>query len=153
MTSIKKEPKMVIRLSVMVLFSLIAMIFNIAFNSFPPVLYPVQVEAQAPVCQAWPDVTKPYVFSWDDNSNNEDGFKIERKLNQGNYSQLGPSTLPNIQGGGDATMVQGVVANTYTYRVWAFNTKSTSPAPTNEICITVPPLVTAPASATNLRSQ
>jgi hypothetical protein len=69
-------------------------------------------------------------LNWADNSNNEDGFQIERKAGQtGSYGLL--VTLPaNSTTYADATVQAGV---TYCYRVAAFNSSGQSEY-TNEVC-------------------
>jgi hypothetical protein len=103
-----------------------------------------------PTCKPW-DVSKPLPIGWKDNSNNEDGFRVERKLNAGAYSQLGPLTGPNVQSSSDASMVEGVVDNVYTFRIWAFNKKGDSTTgSSNEACVIIPKLITPPAAASDL---
>ena len=69
-------------------------------------------------------------LSWADNSSNEDGFHIERKLgNTGTYSIVA-TTAANITSYTDSGLAE---SSTYCYRVNAFNTAGASPyAP--EIC-------------------
>ncbi len=54
---------------------------------------------------------------WTDNSTNEDGFKIERRTNGGSYSEIA-TVGSNVTSYVDTSVVD---ANTYTYRVRAYN--------------------------------
>ncbi len=66
-------------------------------------------------------------LSWHDNSSNEDGFSIERKLgdpgSQYQFEVIG-TTLANVTSYYDST---AQVSNTYTYRLNAFNENGYSP--------------------------
>ncbi|HSP87854.1 MAG TPA: PQQ-dependent sugar dehydrogenase [Ignavibacteriaceae bacterium] len=70
-------------------------------------------------------------LNWSDNSNNEDGFKIERSENNGGFLEIG-SVAANIN------TFQDVVAQPadYKYRVRAYNSSDNS-VYSNEACITV----------------
>lgn len=99
------------------------------------------------------------ILNWVDNSGNnvavndqEAGFNVERKLNTGVYALLG-TVGANVTSFTDNTLVQGLVDNTYCYRVQAFNTAGNS-AYTNEACKLVAKLpVSIPAPASNLTVQ
>lgn len=92
--------------------------------------------------------------NWTDNSNNEDGFKVELKIGAGAYAVVN-TTAPNV-----TTFnldVLGDVGNvTYCMRQIAFNTAGDA-APSAEACQTSPQIiiVTVPnaASGTNLVIQ
>jgi hypothetical protein len=72
-------------------------------------------------------------LTWQDNSNNEDDFTIERKTGtNGAYSQIA-SVAANGTSYMDNSVTRGV---TYCYRVQAINSAGTS-AYTNEACKTV----------------
>jgi hypothetical protein len=60
---------------------------------------------------------------WDDNSTNEDGFKIERALDQGSFSQIA-TVSANVVEFNDTGLAGGT---TYRYRVRAFNAAGDSP--------------------------
>lgn len=70
-------------------------------------------------------------LSWQDNSNNEQGFKIERKTQGGSYSQI-TSVSANTQNYNDTGLNSGT---NYCYRVRAYNANGES-APSNEACAT-----------------
>jgi titin len=72
-------------------------------------------------------------LTWIDGSNNEDGFKIERKEGVGAYSEIG-NTLANATSYSDTTILLG---KTYYYRVRAYNSYGNSDY-TVEINITIP---------------
>ncbi len=68
--------------------------------------------------------------TWTDNSANEDGFRIERKVNtNGTYSTIA-SVGPDVSSYSDSSVASSI---TYCYRVRAFNSVGNS-AYTNEAC-------------------
>lgn len=66
---------------------------------------------------AYPTAWDEIKLMWQDNSDNEDGFKIERKTNSSEYSQIG-TTGQNGTVYNDNTVSAGVM---YYYRVRAYN--------------------------------
>jgi len=77
------------------------------------------------------------VLKWQDNSTNEDGFTVERKLNAGSYAPFAAALGANVVTFTDSTLVSDpMVDNIYCYRVKAFNTAGSS-AFSNEECKTV----------------
>jgi trimeric autotransporter adhesin len=79
----------------------------------------------------------------------EQGFRVERKLNAGSYAVL-TTVGPNVVVATDTTLVQALATNTYCYRVQAFNSIGSS-AYSNEACKVVPGIpLTIPAPASNL---
>jgi len=92
------------------------------------------------------DLTHPLqtVGVWKDNSTDETGFVLERKLNNGAYSVIASSIAANITTYTDLSVVRDpVVANTYTYRLKAIKTLPDgtvlSSTYTNESCVTFAP--------------
>lgn len=90
-------------------------------------------------------------LDWMDNSANEDGFRVERKLGQtGNYGSL-TTVGPNTETYVDTSVDPGVM---YCYRVKAFNSAGESGS-TNEVCArpsaasstSPPPSSTPPATS------
>lgn len=72
-------------------------------------------------------------LSWTDIATNEDGYKIQRKSNGENYLLIG--TLgPDAVTFNDLTVV---AYNTYTYRVFSYNSAGNSLQYSNEVTITV----------------
>ena len=71
-------------------------------------------------------------LSWQDTSNTETGFKIER-MTGSNYVEIA-SVAANVVTYSDTTLTEG---STYCYRVRAFNASGLS-APTNAACTTAP---------------
>jgi unsaturated rhamnogalacturonyl hydrolase len=69
-------------------------------------------------------------LSWTDNSNNETGFRVERKVGAGSYSTLATKGV-NVTSHSDPSLT----ANTYTYRVIA--TGSPDSAPSNEVVVVI----------------
>ena len=86
-------------------------------------------------------------LTWIDNSQNEDGFKIERNLNGGTFAPQG-AVGPNITTFIDNSLVQAGIDNNYCYQVIAFN-KAGDAAPSNQFCalIAKPPM---PSGSTGL---
>jgi len=83
-------------------------------------------------------------LTWHDNSSNESGFKIERRIGAGSYSQIATA------GAGATTFADGGAspATTYTYRVRATNTTGDS-AYSNEASVTTASS-SLPSAPTNL---
>ena len=80
----------------------------------------------------WPaeSIAAQLTITWTDNSNNEDGFKIERKRGQrGTFTEI-VAVGPNITFYIDSGLADGV---TYCYQVRAYNTSGDS-AYSNEDC-------------------
>ena len=69
-------------------------------------------------------------LQWTDNSDNEDGFKIERKVGAGGTFQQIATTGPSAISFADTGLASGT---TYCYRIRAFNTAGDS-SYTNEAC-------------------
>jgi uncharacterized protein (TIGR02145 family) len=70
-------------------------------------------------------------LSWTDNSTNETGFKIERKIGSGTYAVVGTTGI-DINTFSDI----GLMPNTtYTYRVYSYNTVGNSTPYSNELTI------------------
>jgi hypothetical protein len=110
---------------------------------------PKRAVAQVGVC-AKSDVAAPLEIVWTYTPANQEGFEVERKLNQGAYSRLGGLLGPAIMRHMDTSLVQGTIDNTYTYRVRATNSKS-GPSPwSNEFCATVAKIEPVPPAPTNL---
>ncbi|MCM0059411.1 MAG: hypothetical protein NBV57_01010 [Algoriphagus sp.] len=80
-------------------------------------------------------------LSWKDNSTNETAYKIERKTDSGNFSEIG-STSKDVTTFSDQTVS---LNTTYTYRVYSTNTAGKSILYSNEAAvktISVPTLTT-----------
>lgn len=73
-------------------------------------------------------------LSWTDNASNEDGYKMERKTGTGNYTVINNS-VANSTTYSDASVI---VNNTYTYRVYAFNSAGNS-SYSNEVTVDIAP--------------
>jgi uncharacterized protein (TIGR02145 family) len=72
------------------------------------------------------------LLTWLDNSTNEIGFKIERKVGAGVWLEIG-SVNSNVYNYTDSSVNYGT---TYTYRVYAFNSSGSSINYSNEVIIT-----------------
>lgn len=103
--------------------------------------------------QASPSCIPNYVagcvitVEWLDNSDNEDGFRIYRKLNAAGYTTLGATSTGAVKWI-DVTVTQAAVSNTYCYQVTAF-TKTAESAKSNEVCHTVAAQSPVPAAPSN----
>jgi len=84
-------------------------------------------------------------LSWQDNSDNEEGFKLERKLVNGKFAQIA-TVKANVTKYQDKKLSP---EKTYCYRVRAYNGGKDSPY-SNEACATAERL-TAPAAPSNLK--
>jgi hypothetical protein len=115
-------------------------------------ILPAIVEAQTCV-QA--DLNHPLsaAITWQDNSNNETGFILERSLNGGAFAVIAPSLPANTTATTDTTVVRSTIPNTYTYRIKAA-AGTTQSAYSNTACITfaptapAPPVINAPGGLT-----
>ncbi len=61
-------------------------------------------------------------FTWSDASNNEDGFKLERKLGSGSYLLIA-SVGQNVISYSDTSLISG---SSYSYRIYSYNSKGNS---------------------------
>lgn len=84
-------------------------------------------------------------LNWNDISNNEIGFKIERKLLNGNFSVIGTVTA-NTTTYDDNSISTG---QTYIYRVYSYNSTGNSASYTNEFSISIPVPITLPTVTTS----
>ena len=79
-------------------------------------------------------------LSWTDNSTNETGFKIERKIGIGTYAIVGTTAT-------DVTTFNNIdltPSTTYTYRVYSYNAVGSSPTYSNELTLTTIGLINIP---------
>jgi len=86
-----------------------------------------------------------FQVSWTDNSQDEDGFSIERKLDPNGTYEVIATVGPNVTFYSDSSLAN---STTYCYRVNAFNSAGNS-AYTNEVCGTpsgITPLPTSPGN-------
>jgi hypothetical protein len=104
--------------------------------------------AQAQTCiQA--DLTHPLSaqLTWTDNSNNEAGFSLEKKVDSGAYVVIAGGIGANLTSFTDMAVTRSTVARTYTYRIKALavpNSGVTDSTYSNESCITFAPLAPVP---------
>ena len=75
-------------------------------------------------------------LSWQDNSDNESGFKIEHKTGAGGSSRLVATVGPNIHTYSDTSLIEDT---TYYYRVRAYNDAGYSPYSNEDSNTTLPP--------------
>src|SRR3990167_7863849 len=75
-------------------------------------------------CLVWASAVSagPVQVSWQDNSNNEDGFKVERKIAAGSYVLIGTTAANAV------SYIDSTASDTETnwYRIAAFNTAGLS---------------------------
>lgn len=71
------------------------------------------------------------ILNWTDSSDNESGFKIERKVNTGTY-QVVQNVTTNVT---DFTFSGLSINSTYSYRVCSFNSKGNSAQYSNEVIV------------------
>ena len=71
-------------------------------------------------------------LSWDDNSTNENGFKIERKTTTTDYEVVG-ETNSNVHQFSDTNLIDNT---TYTYRVFSYNEAGISSSSSNVLTLT-----------------
>lgn len=87
--------------------------------------------------------------TWQDNSNNEAGFTLERSLNGGAFTMLANLPAGAVSYSDTTAVGSTTVVNVYTYRVKAFNTAGAS-AYSNTASATIPQMVTVPNAPSNL---
>jgi hypothetical protein len=89
------------------------------------------------------------VMNWNDNSNNEDGFRIERKVASGSWS-----FLANTGAGQNAYQDSGLsYGTTYWYRVFAYNSGGTSNSSNEDAGVTLAsPSLTVPGDGSTITS-
>lgn len=88
-------------------------------------------------------------LSWTDNSNNETGFKIERRKGTDTYAIVG-SVNADITTFSDTNLTP---STTYAYKVYAYNANLKSPTYSNEVNITTSPTIVVPTLTTTLPSS
>lgn len=84
-------------------------------------------------------------ISWTDNSTNEEGFVVERKVGSGSFAPY-KYTIAGVRTLNDSSLT---ASTTYAYRVRAVNAAGRS-AYTNELSLTTPAAPAAPAAPTGL---
>ena len=84
-------------------------------------------------------------LAWTDNSDNENGFKIERKEGLGSYSEIA-TVMSNTTTFTDSSVS---AEKTYSYRIRAYNSFGNS-SYSNELVVSTPPCGPVPNAPTNL---
>ena len=106
------------------------------------IVLPILKAPAAPSNLAAESVTSDQVgLEWNDNSNNESGFRIDRSTGGGAYTEIA-AVGPDAEKYADATVAP---ATTYTYRIRAYNSFGNS-AYSNLLAVSVPAAVTPPAT-------
>ncbi len=108
-----------------------------ATTAAPPPAAPSSLAATA-------NGTSQIDLTWTDNSNNEDGFKIERHAGDGNFAEIA-SVGANVASFSDAGLNS---STTYTYRVRSFNASGNSGFSNEASATTGTPIPAAPTSLT-----
>jgi uncharacterized protein (TIGR02145 family) len=88
-------------------------------------------------------------LSWTDNSNNETGFKIERRKGTDPYTIIG-SVNANVTTFSDTKLIPN---GTYAYKVNAFNANTKSSTNSNEVTVTASTPIVVPTLITTLPSS
>ncbi|MBC7194793.1 MAG: fibronectin type III domain-containing protein, partial [Caldisericia bacterium] len=128
-----------------------------AKNSFGDSGYSNEISVTTPSCGTPPNAptnltlnvisSSQINLSWSDNSDNEDGFKVERKVEGGSYSLI--ATLgANITSYNDTSLSPNTK---YYYKIIAFNSFGQSSS--NEASATTFPLGTPPTAPSNLTAN
>ena len=99
-----------------------------------------EVVPQTPTSLTGVLVNNQVNLTWVDNSTNEVGFKIERKLSTGSFSVL-YTAVANSTSYSDTSVSAG---QTYIYRVNSYNATGNSANYTNEVTISIPNAVVLP---------
>jgi hypothetical protein len=121
-------------------------LFNLsAFIAF--LFFPGETRAQAPASPSNLKVTTlsdSALLSWQDNSNNEAGFAIERKKSGETYANFA-NPPANFSGWTDSGLTLGT---TYCWRVFSWNSSGASASYSNEVCAPAlsTPTLTAPSN-------
>jgi hypothetical protein len=102
--------------------------FNITLEPTVPVAPPAPTDLRVTAVMA-----SQVDLAWTDNSNNEQGFKIERSFDGQTFTEIA-TVAPNVTTYSDTTVAP---ATLYFYRVFAFNNFGNS-APTNVVDATTP---------------
>lgn len=129
-----------------------------AKNSFGDSGYSNEINLTTPPCGSPPNAPSELNgvasscnkvdLTWTDNSDNEDGFKIERKEIEGSYAEAG-TVSANVAAFSDTTVQPN---KTYYYRVRAYNGFGNSNY-SGEVNTTTPPCGTPPSAPTNLTAS
>jgi uncharacterized protein (TIGR02145 family) len=88
-------------------------------------------------------------LTWTDNSTNESGFKIERRIGSANYAVVG-TVNQDVLNFSDSGLTP---STTYTYRVYAFNAVGNSLTYTNEVTLTTTAILALPTLTTTAASS
>lgn len=128
-----------------------------ARNSYGDSSYSNEINITTPPCGTPPNaptnLTLTVISStqinlnWTDNSNNESGFKIERKVEGGLYSEIS-SVSANVTSYNDTSLLPNTK---YYYKVIAYNTYGQSSS--NEASETTQPAGTPPSAPSNLNTN
>ena len=113
--------------SILLIFSCKKSSVNSSVNNEPTIFLPI-----APTnLSGSTDTSFKTTLNWSDNSTNEDGFKIERKLQNENYSVIG-TALKDVTKFVDTGLLENT---TYFYRVYSYNSKGSSLTYSNEALV------------------
>jgi glucose/arabinose dehydrogenase len=110
------------------------------FEPTVPVNAPSNLDGYAAITLGTPPIIE-VELTWQDNSNNEDGFIIERKIESGSFQEIAILNK-NVTAYLDWDLLDSTL---YTYRVRAFHISSVSPY-SNEFEVTTPVRLAAPSN-------
>jgi phosphodiesterase/alkaline phosphatase D-like protein len=129
-----------------------------SYNSYGYSAYTDEINITTPACGPVPAAPSNLGISltavteakltWTDNSNNENGFKIERKVDGGTYAEIDSLSANSVQ----YTNTGLLPETTYYYRIRAFNSYGYS-GYSNEASITTPSATSLPEAPTNLAAN
>lgn len=112
-------------------------------------LDPLEILPAAPTGLTCSYHTPTVTLTWEDNSSNENGFRIERKTGSGAYAELG-TVGANVTSYDDS--ITPTPGTTYTYRVRAYNGVGNS-GYSNESELELTEMLVSPLSPSNLSAE
>jgi len=115
-------------------------------NTASTASYQIKTVPPSPARELTLDITKPtkITINWEDDSDNESGFIIERKINSQDFLEIG-RTLANVTSFSDGSVNS---QDRYTYRVISFNPFGNAKSYSNEVSCSTSSIKDPPATLT-----